>query len=157
MVLALAGIPESVLDDALSQLERPWQRPTPRQWLRYAVLATAPAGCRSWVLHDITCRTWVLRNAARVLVLIVPLAVAVMAIYPLSLTMRLLIVLNAGLPAFFGGMLMTLSATERRAARAGYPAEIGQAIRQRRSVDRQITANRARRERIAARQARRAG
>jgi hypothetical protein len=152
----VAQIPESVVTEALAHLELPRRRPTPGQWLRYAVLATAPRQCRTWVLHDITCRTWVLRNAARSLVLIAPLVAAVLAIYGLSLQMRLLIVLNAGLPAFLAGMLMTLAATERRAARAGYPAEIGEAIRHRRSVERQTNANRARRERIAARQARRA-
>ena len=143
---------EPAVDAALTDLAAPRQRPSVSEWLRYAVTGTAPQRCERWVLHDITCRTWVLRHAARSLILLAPLLVAVLLL-PLSLGMRLLILANAGLPGLLGCMLLVLNSSERRLARAGYHPEVGQLIRQRRAVDKQRTSNHARRERIAARRA----
>lgn len=148
----MQSTPESALDAALADLAATRHRPSVSEWLRYAITGTAPQRCDSWVLYDITCRTWVLRHAARSLVLLAPLLVAVLLL-PLSLAMRLLILANAGLPGFLGCMLLVLNSSERRLARAGYHPEVGQLIRQGRAVDKQRASNRARRERIAARRA----
>ena len=140
---------------ALHDLQSPLQRPTPGEWLRYAVLARAPMRCRSWVLRDVTSATWVLRHAARTAVLLAIPALAVLAFAPVPLTWRLLIVANAGAPSFLGGMLFVQPAAERRLIHVDYPGELGEAIRHNRAVQKQNTSNRARRERIAERRARR--
>src|SRR5205823_4038820 len=104
-----------------------------------------------------TARTWVLRHAARSLVLLTIPVLAVLLFLPASMAIRLLVLANAGLPAFLASMIFLISASERRLVRAGYPAELGQAIREKRALEKQVTSNRARRERIAARRARRGG
>lgn len=153
----MATIPESAMRDALQDLNGPRRRPTPIEWLRYAVLARAPHRCRTWVLHDVTAGTWVLRHAARTAVLLAVPALLVLLLAPVPFSYRLLIVANAGAPSFLGGMLFVQPAAERRLIHVGYPGELGEAIRHNRAVQKQNTSNRARRERIAARQARRRG
>jgi hypothetical protein len=150
-------IPVSVMAAALDDLERPRHRPHPLEWLRYAFTARAPQRCRTWVLHDVTTKTWVLRHAARSLVLLATPVALVLLFLPAPLHIKLLVLLNAGLPAFLAGMLFVMPAGERRLVHAGYPAELGQAIRQNRADYQQIVSNSARRERIAARRARRRG
>jgi hypothetical protein len=152
----MVSIPNSVVVAAHADLAGPVQRPTVPQWLRYAVTGTVPPRCYTWVLRDITARTWALRHAARSLVLLSPLIIMVLLL-PVSAGMKGLLLANAGIPGFFGCMLLVLNATERRLARAGYPGELGTLIRQRRAEEKQVLGNHARRERIAARQARRSG
>lgn len=54
----------------------PPARPTPWQWLRYALGGRLPEPLRPWVRHDLTDAGWRLRALARVLVqLLVPVAV----------------------------------------------------------------------------------
>jgi hypothetical protein len=79
----------------------------------------------------------------------------VLFLVPTSLGIRLLILANAGLPALLASMIFVLPANERRLIRAGYPAELGTAVRTRLSTERQTYGNRMRRERAAARRARR--
>jgi hypothetical protein len=153
----MANIPDSVIDNALASLRQPLHRPNPLQWLKYAVGGSLPKRCGTWVLHDVTAPTWVLRHAVRSLVLLAIPVLAVLLFLPTSLNVRLLVLANAGLPAFVASMIFVLPANERRLVRAGYPAELGQAIRGRRAVEKQVTSNRARRERMAARRARRLG
>jgi Family of unknown function (DUF5313) len=153
----MGQIPVSVMAAALDDLEQPRRRPNPLEWLRYALTASAPPRCRTWVLHDVTTRTWVLRHAARSLVLLATPVALVLLFLPASINIKLLVLLNAGLPAFLASMLFVLPAGERRLVHAGYPAELGQAIRQNRADYKQIVRNSARRERIAERRTRRRG
>lgn len=148
----MESVPNTAVVAAHADLAGPVHRPTVAEWLRYAITGTAPERSRSWVLRDITAPTWALRHAARSLVLLSPLVLGVLLL-PVPLDMRLLMLANAGLPALLGCMLLVLNATERRLARAGYPSELGQLIRQRRAVEKQVLSNHARRERIAARRA----
>jgi Family of unknown function (DUF5313) len=152
----VADIPESVLNEAVASLRQPFPRPNPLLWLKYAFGRPLPPRYRTWVLHDVTAPTWVLRHAVRSLVLLAVPILLVLLFVPASLGLRLLILANAGLPALLASMIFVLSASERRLIRAGYPADIGTAVRTRLAADRQINGNRIRRERAAARRARRA-
>ena len=153
----MARVSDAMVNDALASLWQPLHRPNVVQWLRYAIGGSLPERCRTWVLHDVTARTWVLRHAARSLVLLAVPVLVILLFLPVSLGVRLLVLANAGLPAFLASMIFVLPACERRLVRAGYPAELGQAIRERRAAEKQVTSNRARRERIAARRAQRVG
>jgi hypothetical protein len=146
----MPDIPASVVDDAVASLRRPFPRPNPLQWLKYAFGRPLPERYHTWVLHDVTAPTWVLRHAARSLVLLA-VPILVVLLLPIPLTIRLLILANAGLPALLASMIFILSACERRLIRAGYRAELGTAVRTRLSSERQMYGNRLRRERRARR------
>jgi hypothetical protein len=151
----MADIPASMVNEAVASLRQPFPRPNPLLWLKYAVGRPLPRRFHVWVLHDVTAPTWVLRHAARSLVLLAIPILLVFLFVPASLGIRLLIVANAGLPALLASMIFVLPANERRLIRAGYPADLGTAVRTRLAADRQINGNRIRRERAAARRARR--
>lgn len=153
----MPAVSDSAVNEARAALREPISAPGLWQWLRYAITARLPEQHSAWVLHDVTTRTWVLRHAARSLVLLLVPVLAVLLFLPASLDVRVLTVLNAGLPAFLASMVFLLPACERRLVRAGHAAELGQVIREKRSIEKQTTANHARRERIAQRRARRLG
>jgi Family of unknown function (DUF5313) len=48
------------------------RRPTPFQWLWYAIGGRLPAGLNGWVRHDLTDADWRLRELIRVLVQALP-------------------------------------------------------------------------------------
>lgn len=151
----MANIPKELVENALIELDQPYDRPTVIEWLRYAVGARVTDHMHTWVLHDVTARTWWLRHASRVLTLLCIPVLLALAFIPASLAFRLEVIANAGFPSFLGGMLFVLSSTERRLVNAGYPAELGQAVRHTLAVRKQSEDNRARRERIEARRAKR--
>jgi hypothetical protein len=152
----MPDIPESVVNEAVASLRHPFPRPNPWLWLKYAFGRPLPPRYRTWVVNDVTAPTWVLRHALRSLVLLAVPILLVLLFVPASVGLRLLILANAGLPALLASMIFILPACERRLIRAGYPAELGTAVRTRLAAERQVTGNRIRRERAAARRARRA-
>jgi hypothetical protein len=107
------------------------------------------------VLHDVTCRTWVLRHFARWTIVIAPLFLLYMAVGPSQLGIRLYTGIAFSLAVYVMSLVFILIDTDRRAVRAGYDHSQPQAIRSANSVERQRAANHLRRERIAARRARR--
>lgn len=113
-------------------------RPTPLQWLRYALGAGLPAELSEWVLADTTRRTWVLRHLARALVQLAPVVALCLAVVPVPFVYRASaavggLVLGLGLSLFF-----MPETTEHRVVKAGYPPGTAERVR----------AERAERERV---------
>ena len=128
-------------------------RPGPLRWLAYAFGRPLPITYREWVLRDVTARTWLLRHASRILVqLAVPVAL-VLAFLPASAGLRLLVVLAAVPPVVRGSMLFSVERGEHMLARMGYPAGLGEQIRQDAALRRQREQAARFRERIARRRA----
>jgi hypothetical protein len=98
------------------------RRPTPVQWVWYALGGGLPRELSPWVLADTTGRTWVWRHVARAVVQMLPLLVLCLAVVPVPLAYRL--------SAAAGGLLLGLlfsfafmtETIEHRVAKAGYPA-----------------------------------
>jgi hypothetical protein len=126
-------------------------RPNPLQWLRYVYTGSVPWKNHAWVLYDATCRTWVWRHAARYLVLVAPILVAVMVFLPAPLSLRFESCLAAGLSMLLFYMAFAADAVERRVEKAGYPEGTATQLRQQRAVDAQRAVAARYRERSAAR------
>jgi len=133
----------------------PIQRPAGLRLAWYVLGGSVPQRHSSWVLHDTTCRTWWLRHFARTLLIIVPLCTAYVLLMPSSLGIRLLTGLTFSGAAFLFYLVNILVDSDRRAVRAGYPSGMVERLRNERSNAHQRQASYERRERIAARRARR--
>ncbi|MCW2495188.1 DUF5313 family protein [Jatrophihabitans sp.] len=130
-------------------------RPTVLQWLRYVFTGRVPAHLREWVLLDTTGRTWLLRHIARFLLQLSPVAVAVLLLLPAPIGIRIGCVF-AGIAAsvcFSFGYVVEMA--EHRLENAGYPRGLAEVTRERRAQDAQRSSAARRRERAAARLARR--
>lgn len=145
----------------VSEIERlaagSFHRPGGLKFMWYALGGSLPERHSTWVLHDVTCRSWLLRHFFRTMVIIVPLLVVYMAFMPTSLAIRLLTGLTFAGGVFMFSLVNILIDTDRRAVRAGYNPGLPAQLRSQLSAERQRLANSQRRERIAARQARRQG
>ena len=130
-------------------------RPGPVRWIWYALGGGLQPRHSTWVLYDTTCGTWVLRYVARVTVQISWLIAAVLIFIPAPLNVRVLTAVGTGLPSILFALFFAVPGNEHRLAKAGYRPGIGEQIRTERSLRAQIEGNRMRRERIAARRARR--
>lgn len=139
------------------EAERQVCRPGLGRWLWYCFGGRLPEQHHTWVLRDVTCRTWALRHFARWMVGIVPVFCLFLAFMPSSFGVRLLadVTICGGLFVF--ALVNIFIDTDRRAVRAGYSFKLPGEIRSARAVNRQRLANHERRERLAARQARRRG
>ncbi len=131
------------------------QRPNLRLLLWYTVGGTLPPRYNTWVLHDVTCRTWWLRHFARVFLIITPPAVAFFVFVPNSNGAALFSGIALTGTLVLAGIIFMLIDTDRRAVRAGYPFSYASELRSRRATETQRVSNYQRRERIAARRARR--
>ena len=141
--------PPAVADPA------PLRRPTPARLVWYCYGGSLPAENHTWVLHDVTCRTWILRHFARWTMIVAPLFVLYLAVVPATLSLRLFTGIAFSLAIYVISLVFILIDTDRRAVRAGYDHSYPQAVRTANSAARQQAASYQRRERIAARQARR--
>jgi hypothetical protein len=142
---------------AQPEVEAPVLRPTPGRFLWYCYGGRLPVQNHSWVLHDVTCRTWVLRHFARWMMVIIPVFFVFLAVMPGTFGTRFYIDVAVGGAILMFAFVNILIDTDRRAVRAGYGFSRPGEIRSARGVDRQRLSNHDRRERIAARQARRRG
>ena len=133
----------------------PVERPRPARLLWYSVGGSLPRRHSSWVLHDLTCSTWVLRHYARTFLFVVPLFGLYMALVPASFGVRLYTGLTFAAGLVVISTVLILIDGDRRAGRAGFRFGLLPEVRSARSVERQRVANHQRRERIAARRARR--
>ena len=96
-------------------------RPTPFQWVRYALGGGLPRELSPWVLADTTGRTWVLRHLARALVQLLPVLALCLVVPPVPFAYRV--------SAAAGGLLLGLGfslffmeqTVEHRTVKAGYP------------------------------------
>jgi len=133
----------------------PIVRPSLGKLIWYCYGGSLPAVNRGWVLHDVTCRTWFLRHFARWTMVTIPIFCLFMLPLPSSFAVRLYIGIAVCGAVYMFALVNILIDTDRRAVRAGYSYNLPQEIRASRSIERQRTSNYERRERIAARRARR--
>ena len=102
--------------------QRQRTRPTPLQWIWYALGGGLPRELSPWVLADTTRRTWVWRHVSRALVQLFPLLVVCVLLVPVPLAYRL----SAAAGGLILGMLFSLAymteTTEHRVVKAGYPS-----------------------------------
>lgn len=131
---------EKVMTESASQADwsqDPVLRPTAHRWLWYALGGGLPARHRGWVLHDTTTRTWGYRHVARSMVQMTIPIVLVMTLVPAGWGLRAAV---AGGGVFLG-LLYSLAympeTTEHRIVKAGYPAGLATAIRDRAGTDKQ--------------------
>src|SRR5919107_5999188 len=114
------------------------RRPTPLQWVRYALGGRLPRELSPWVLADTTEPGWVRRHLTRAVVQLLPVLVLCVAVVPVPLVYRL--------SAAAGGLLMGLifstafmvETTEHRVAKAGYPPGTAARLRAERSEREQL-------------------
>lgn len=135
--------------------KRPLCRPGWGKTIWYCYGGSLPARHSTWVLNDVTCRTWVVRHFARWTMVVVPVFVLFMAFLPSPFGIRLFTGITVSLGIFMFALVNILIDTDRRAVRAGYSFKFPGEIRGARAVDHQRLANQERRERGAARRARR--
>jgi hypothetical protein len=97
-------------------------RPTPLQWLWYALGGGLPPALSAWVLADTTGRNWVARHLLRALVQLSPLLVVCLLLVPVPMAYRI----SAAAGGVVLGLLFSLAymteTTEHRVVKAGYPA-----------------------------------
>lgn len=101
--------------------QRPRTRPSPWQWLWYALGGGLPRPLSPWVLADTTRRSWVLRHLVRALVQLFPILVICVLLVPVPLVYRV----SAAAGGVVLGLLFSLAymteTTEHRVVKAGYP------------------------------------
>jgi len=135
--------------------DQPLDRPGLLGLLKYTIGLSLPAKHNSWVLHDTTCSTWVLRHLARTGAVVLPLFLLYLVVTPGSLGLRLYTGLTFAAAAFALSLVLIQIDSDKRAIRAGFRFGVVSEVRSARAIERQRTSNFERRERIAARQARR--
>jgi hypothetical protein len=114
------------------------QRPTPLQWLRYALGGGLPRRLSPWVLADTTRRTWILRHLVRALVQLLPVVVLCLIVPPVPLAYRVSAAVGGVLLGLGFSLFFMTETIEHRVVKAGYPS--GTAAR--------LRAERAERERV---------
>ena len=113
------------------------RRPSPLQWVRYALGGGLPAELAPWVLYDTTTRTWVWRHLTRAVVQVLPLVVACLLV-PVQFGYRVSAAGGGLALALMFSLAFMTETTEHRVAKAGYEAGIAAEVR----------ANRVERERV---------
>jgi Family of unknown function (DUF5313) len=98
------------------------RRPTPWQWLRYALGGGLPAELAPWVLADTTRPGWARRHLLRALVQLAPFLVLCLVVPPVPLAYRFAAA-GGGLLLGLGiSLVFVIETTEHRVVKAGYPA-----------------------------------
>ncbi len=96
------------------------QRPTPLQWIWYALGGGLPRELAPWVLADTTGRTWIWRHLARAVVQMAPVVLICLVAVPVPLAYRL----SAAVGGLLIGLLFSIAfmteTIEHRVAKAGY-------------------------------------
>ena len=114
------------------------RRPTPLQWVRYALGGRLPPELSPWVLADTTEPGWARRHLTRAVVQLLPVLVLCLAVVPVPLVYRLSAAAGGLLMGLIFSLAFMVETTEHRVAKAGYPP--GTAA--------QLRAERAERERL---------
>lgn len=117
---------------------RSTRRPGPIRWLWYAFGGRLPGEYREWVLHDLTSPTWPLRHLARLLTQLAPVAVVLVAVLPGPLWVRVMGVVGGSVVGLLYSYVFLYEATERRAAKAGYPPGTLRVVREERQAGRAL-------------------
>jgi hypothetical protein len=96
------------------------QRPTPLQWIWYALGGGLPRDLSPWVLADTTGRTWIWRHLARAVVQLAPALLICLVAVPVPFAYRL----SAAVGGLMIGLLFSIAfmteTIEHRVAKAGY-------------------------------------
>ena len=101
--------------------QRQRSRPTPVQWIWYALGGGLPRELSPWVLADTTRRTWVWRHLARAVVQVLPLVVLCLVVVPVPLAYRVSAAAGGILLGLMFSLAYMFETTEHRATKAGYP------------------------------------
>ena len=108
-------------------------RPTPLQWVRYAVGAGLPPELSPWVLADTTGRTWILRHLARALVQLAPVIVLCLLLPPVPFAYRLSAAVGGLLLGLGFSLFLMEQTVEHRLVKAGYPPGTAARVREERA------------------------
>jgi hypothetical protein len=107
-------------------------RPSPAQWLWYALGGGLPRGLSEWVLHDTTVRTWWLRHLARAVVQVLPVVALCLAV-PVAWGYRVSAAGGGLALALMFSMAFITETTEHRVGKAGYPPGTAARLREERA------------------------
>ncbi|MCR6483585.1 DUF5313 domain-containing protein [Amycolatopsis sp. OK19-0408] len=106
------------------------ERPGVLRWFGYAVGVRLPERYNEWVLHDATSKHWRARYVLQRSVGIAPLCL-VWLLVPVSIGLRLSLVLMAALVAYFYSCAYMDESVEHRLGRQGFPRHTGRQVRAR--------------------------
>ena len=98
------------------------RRPTPLQWVRYALGGRLPRELSAWVLADTTEPGWWRRHLTRAVVQLLPVLVLCLVVVPVPLVYRLSAAAGGLLMGLIFSLAFMVETTEHRVAKAGYPA-----------------------------------
>jgi hypothetical protein len=97
------------------------RRPSPLQWVWYALGGGLPRELSPWVLADTTGRTWVVRHLLRAVVQLLPVMALCVLVVPVPLAYRLSAAVGGLLLGLFFSMAFMTETIEHRVSKAGYP------------------------------------
>jgi Family of unknown function (DUF5313) len=97
------------------------RRPTPLQWVWYALGGGLPRELSPWVLADTTGRTWIVRHLLRAVVQLLPVMTLCILVVPVPLAYRLSAVVGGLLLGLFFSTAFMTETIEHRVTKAGYP------------------------------------
>jgi hypothetical protein len=95
-------------------------RPTPFQWLRYALGGGLPRELSPWVLADTTRRTWVWRHLSRAVVQVLPLMAICIVAVPVPMVYRVTAAVGGLFLALMFSVAFMTETIEHRVAKAGF-------------------------------------
>jgi hypothetical protein len=110
-----------------------FRRPTPVEWLWYAMGGRLRGGLAEWVRHDLTCRAWVARHLGRVAAQCALPAVLLLAFLPGALGLRVGTVLLGVIVAVYYSVSYVEQIRASRLVRHGWPADLGRVEQERRT------------------------
>lgn len=122
--------------------------PGPLRWLWYSLGGGLPPEYRDWVLHDVTCRSWALRQALRSLMVVAPLAAAVLIFVPGPFWIRGVSALGGITMGLIYALGYLVETTEHRLVKAGFPVGTGERVREQRLTQAHSEAVALRREKM---------
>ena len=109
------------------------RRPTPWQWLWYALGGGLPRELAPWVLADTTARTWWLRHLVRAVVQMLPLVAICLFAVPVPVVYRVSAATGGLLIGLLFSMAFVTEAAEHRVVKAGYPSGTAAEVREERA------------------------
>ncbi|RBY76850.1 hypothetical protein DQ238_16475 [Geodermatophilus sp. TF02-6] len=114
------------------------RRPTPLQWVRYALGGGLPRELSPWVLADTTGPGWVRRHLTRAVVQLLPVLVLCVVAVPVPLVYRLSAAVGGLLMGLVFSLAFMVETTEHRVAKAGYRAGTAARMREERAEREQL-------------------
>jgi hypothetical protein len=109
------------------------RRPTPLQWVWYALGGGLPRELSPWVLADTTGRTWIVRHLVRAVVQVLPVLILCVFVVPVPLAYRLSAAVGGLLLGLFFSMAFMTETIEHRVTKAGYPPGTAARVRDERA------------------------